>query len=116
MLVGCANQKEGNVKDTDSQFLDGEELDTAGCGPRARARPGASPESVTSPWGLEGWGVGVQTGMEGEEWRGFLPVGLGSFALFPVCIKQEEKFFVESVGIAGLKKLGRLKTDNDRGR
>lgn len=54
--------------------------------------------------------------MEGEEWRGFLPVGLGSFALFPVCIKQEEKFFVESVGIAGLKKLGRLKTDNDRGR
>lgn len=39
--------------------------------------------------------------MEGEECRGFPPDGL---ALFPVCIKQEGKFFVESVGMGGPKK------------
>lgn len=43
--------------------------------------------------------MGVQPGMGGEGCRGFPPDGL---ALFPVCVKQEGKFFVESVGIGGL--------------
>lgn len=51
----------------------------------------------------------------GEGWWGFPPDGLGSFALFPVCVKQEGKFFVESMGTTGLKKVGNFKTDYNRG-
>lgn len=47
--------------------------------------------------------------MEGEELRGFPPDDLGFFVLFHVCVKQEEKFFVESMGIGGLKKAEKFK-------
>lgn len=58
----------------------------------------------------------AEPGMEGEECRGFPPDGL---ALFPVCVKQEGKFFVESVGMGGPKKKKKkgekFKRDDDRG-
>lgn len=53
--------------------------------------------------------MGVQFGMEGEELCGFLFDDFGFFVLFYVCVKQEEKFFVESMGIGGLKKVEKFK-------
>lgn len=40
---------------------------------------------------------------------GFPPDGCGFFVLLHVCVKQEEKLFVESMGIGGLKKVGKFK-------